>query len=210
MSSTPRGWAAPVQPSGFVLSWIKYPHLTGKNYLECFRSRMENSPYSALHLSIARNPQTVQGAAGIPEHSMGNEETAAIPRRKRDPTSLEHTNGTELFLCLLPEKPDSTWDKLGTQIPFPAMIQSPSPPTHPTPEGRNHSQKSWFKVSVHGSNSQKISFPNISTERNASSRICNLPFRNGLENCKNNSTGKKNFQPPREQHLQLSPGKIPW
>lgn len=85
--------------------------------------------------------------------------------------------------------------------------------THPPraiPEGRKHSQKDWFKVLVHGSNSQKTSsFPNISTERNASSRICKLPFRNGLENCKKIQLGKKTW-PPREQHLQPSPGKSQW
>lgn len=93
ISNTSRRWETPVQPSGFVLSWIKYPHLTGENDLECFMDysgKFSTSLcFSTWRSSTSTLPETLrQFKYQRLKQSIGSEETAAIPRRRRDQTSL--------------------------------------------------------------------------------------------------------------------------
>lgn len=131
INDTSRGWEIPVQSWGFVLSWVKYSHLIGKDELECCRK------WKILHVLVPRKPQV-----WIPNQATGNEETAAIPRRKRDQTSLKKTTiEAEPFPCLLCEKPNSIRDKLGRQIPFPSPRFLKGENTPQEADWRGNSQK---------------------------------------------------------------------
>lgn len=154
ISNTSRGWETPVQPSGFVLSWIKYPHSKGENDLECFMDysgKFSTSLcFSTWRSSTSTFPETLrQFKYQRLKQSIGSEETAAIPRRRRDQTSLIFPHKWNSTILVPPFwttrfhlwiKP--SWEHESHLQPWSSVLHPPIPRHEHIPEGRKHSQKS--------------------------------------------------------------------